>query len=622
MIEAYEVIVIGGGHAGCEAARAAARMGSKTLLLTLSLPTIGQMSCNPAMGGIAKGQIVREIDALGGGSGKVSDASAIQFRMLNRSKGPAMWSPRTQNDRLGFATAWRRLLEQEPLLHFWQDSARSLVIKNGRVIGVQTGMGLAIRGERIILTGGTFLRGRIHVGKQQWGGGRMGEAQVKDMSEQLIELGFESGRMKTGTPPRLDRRSIRYDLLEEQKGDDPPGRFSFDEEPLDVAQTQRSCHITYTNPEVHAFLRTHLSESPLYNGQIQSQGPRYCPSIEDKVVRFAERDRHQLFLEPEGWAALEVYVNGFSSSLPKETQLEALRKVKGLEEARFLQPGYAIEYDYFLPTQLLPTLESRLLRHLYLAGQVNGTTGYEEAACQGLVAGINAHQDLHNGKPLVLRRNEAYIGVLIDDLVHKGTDEPYRMFTSRAEHRLYLRQDNADLRLGEVGAELGLLGDARQAQLKEKKKQLKACLKWLKKEARLKPEEINPYLEEVGSSVVSKPVYLEELLKRPEVRLSELMDKLPTLRSISFSATVVEQAEIEVKYAPYLAREAEWGKRLSELEVHSIHQSFDYKAVHALSAEGREKLERLRPPTLGAAARISGVSASDISILSIYIGKR
>ena len=622
MIEPYEVIVIGGGHAGCEAARSAAHMGSKTLLLTLSLSTIGQMSCNPAMGGIAKGQIIREIDALGGGSGKVSDASAIQFRMLNRSKGPAMWSPRTQNDRLGFATAWRRLLEEEPLLHFWQDSAASLIIKHECVIGVRTGMGLEIHCERIVLTGGTFLRGRIHVGQQQWDGGRMGEPQVKSISEQLIGFGFETGRMKTGTPPRLDRRSIQYDLLEEQKGDDPPGGFSFDEDRPLMEQTQRSCYITHTSPEVHDFIRAHLDASPLYNGQIQSQGPRYCPSIEDKVVRFAERDRHQLFLEPEGWTALEVYVNGFSSSLPKEIQLEALRKIRGLEEARFLQPGYAIEYDYFLPTQLLPSLESRLVQHLYFAGQINGTTGYEEAASQGLVAGINAHQSLHQGEPLVLKRSEAYIGVLIDDLVHKGTDEPYRMFTSRAEHRLYLRQDNADMRLGEIGAKLGLLSKARQTQLKEKKKKLSACLEWLKKEARSKPEEVNPYLEEVGSSLISKPVYLEELLKRPEVHLSELINRLPKRQRPSFTTVIIEQAEIEVKYAPYLAREAAWTKQLEALELHQIHQSFDYKKVQALSAEGREKLERLRPTTLGAATRISGVSASDVSILSIYMGKR
>ena len=621
MLESYEVLVIGGGHAGCEAALAAAKMGSRTLLLTMNLATIGQMSCNPAMGGIAKGQIVREIDALGGGSGYVSDVSAIQFRMLNRSKGPAMWSPRTQNDRVGFATAWRRLLEREPLLHFWQDSATSLLIKNQEVKGLRTAMGLDIRAERIILTGGTFLRGTIHLGPKQWGGGRIGEPRSESISEQLISLDMQVGRMKTGTPPRLDARSIDYSSLEEQKGDTPAASFSFDDEsPRDFEQ--KSCHITYTNPEVHDFLRSHLDQSPLYNGSIQSIGPRYCPSIEDKVVRFEERDRHQLFLEPEGWETVEVYVNGFSTSLPEAIQLEALRKVKGLEEVRFFQPGYAIEYDYFLPTQLTPYLESRHLKHLFLAGQVNGTTGYEEAACQGLIAGINAHQSLHQGKPFLLQRSEAYIGVLIDDLVHKGTDEPYRMFTSRAEHRLLLRQDNADLRLGDKGAQLGLLSSHRHQQLQHKKESLADCLNWIQGKLLFAPDQVNNYLQKVDSSPISAPTHLKDLLKRPRVQLDDLIKHLPEASQKTFSAPILQQAEIEVKYAPYLAREAQWIDQFKNLEGHPIPASFDYEKVQALSNEGREKLHHIRPHTLGQASRISGVSAADISILGVYMGRK
>lgn len=620
MLKKYEVLVIGGGHAGCEAALAAAKMGSEALLVTMNLATIGQMSCNPAMGGIAKGQMVREIDALGGGSGVVSDRSTLQFRMLNRSKGPAMWSPRSQNDRALFAAEWRRLLEKTPLLHFWQDSVRALLIKRKRVVGVRTALGLEIGAETVVLTGGTFLGGLIHVGEKQFGGGRMGEAASGGLTEQLISLGIETGRMKTGTPPRLDGRSIAYEQLEEQPGDRPAGTFSFDEGAR-PPERQLSCHITYTNPEVHAFLQKHMDRSPLYNGRIQSTGPRYCPSIEDKVQRFAERERHQLFLEPEGWDTVEVYLNGFATSLPEEVQLAALRKVKGLEQARFFRPGYAIEYDYFEPTQLLPTLESRRVGRLFLAGQVNGTTGYEEAAGQGLVAGVNAHQRVHGRKDFCLKRSEAYIGVLIDDLVHKGTEEPYRMFTSRAEHRLLLRQDNADLRLGEQGAALGLLSAARAKQLREKQKQLQACHKWLRA-LRCQPAEVNTYLKQVGGSTISQAMSMAVLLARPEVHLAGLIAALPSVKAGHFSVGVQEQAEIEIKYAPYLKREAEWVAQLEALEQHSIGKTFDYDRVKALSNESREKLKRLRPRTLGAASRISGVSASDISILSIYMGKR
>ena len=504
MLNKYEILVIGGGHAGCEAAYTAAKMGSKVLLVTMNLSAIGQMSCNPAMGGIAKGQIVREIDALGGGSGIISDLSTIQFRMLNRSKGPAMWSPRTQNDRARFAEKWRTLLEQTRNLHFWQDKVCELLIKNQQIKGVKTALGLDIHAERVILTGGTFLGGLIHVGEKQFGGGRMGEPNSTGLGEQLRALGLNSGRMKTGTPPRLDGRSISYEQLEEQKGDNPAGKFSFSKE-ISPLEKQMSCHITYTNPKVHDYLRSHFNQSPLYNGRIKSVGPRYCPSIEDKVERFAERERHQLFLEPEGWETVEVYVNGFSTSLPEEVQLGALRKVKGLEKVRFFRPGYAIEYDYFLPTQLDPTLESKLLKGLFLAGQVNGTTGYEEAACQGLIAGINAHQQLHSGTDFCLKRSEAYIGVLIDDLVYKGTEEPYRMFTSRAEHRLLLRQDNADLRLSEQAANLGLLDKVRHTSLQKKKTDIQACLQWIK-QCSVTPKEVNTYLEKRDSSLISQRI--------------------------------------------------------------------------------------------------------------------
>ena len=619
MLDKYEVLIIGGGHAGCEAARVAAKLGARTLLVTMNLATIGQMSCNPAMGGIAKGQIVREIDALGGGSGLVSDASAIQFRMLNRSKGPAMWSPRTQNDRMRFAEQWRRLLEKTTGLHFWQDSVTELLLKGRQVRGVRTALGLEIRAEQVILTGGTFLGGLIHVGEKQFGGGRMGEPRSTGLGAQLRALGIEAGRMKTGTPPRLDGRSITYEQLEEQAGDIPAGKFSFspDSKPL---KEQLSCHITYTNPEVHDYLRAHFHMSPLYNGRIQSVGPRYCPSIEDKVERFAERERHQLFLEPEGWETAEVYVNGFATSLPEQVQLGALRKVQGLEQVRFFRPGYAIEYDYFLPTQLDPTLESKTVRGLFLAGQVNGTTGYEEAACQGLVAGINAQQQLQGGAAFCLSRSEAYIGVLIDDLVCKGTKEPYRMFTSRAEHRLLLRQDNADLRLGERAAELGLLDEGRRADLQKKKSDIRACLRWIEQQ-RTAPEEVNPYLAQRDASPIAQKTRLGELLRRPQLQLQGLIGTLPVEQQPSFSEEVLEQAEIEVKYAPYLRREAAWVEKLSELEHHTIRTNFDYDKVQSLSKEGREKLKRQRPKTLGQASRISGVSAADVSILSVYIGR-
>ena len=601
----YEVIVVGGGHAGCEAARAAAQMGAKTLLISMNLSLLGQMSCNPAMGGVAKGQIIREIDALGGGSAAISDDSMIQFRMLNRSKGPAMWSPRTQNDRMLFAALWKETLEKTPHLYLWQDMVSALRISQGKVVGVETQWGLSLSAQTVILTNGTFLNGQIHIGKQQQSGGRMGEKPATRLTEQLTAIGFQQGRMKTGTPPRLDGKTIDFSLLEEQKGDEQAHGFRV-YHPRKPRRAQRSCYIAYTCGKAHDFLRKHLQESAMYNGQIQSTGPRYCPSIEDKVIRFADKERHILFLEPEGWRTQEIYINGFSTSLPWEIQLEALRMVKGLSSVHMLRPGYAIEYDYFIPTQLKPSLETQKVRGLFFAGQINGTTGYEEAACQGLMAGINAVARIREEAPLILGREEAYIGVLIDDLVHKGTDEPYRMFTSRAEYRLSLRQDNADVRLGRKGVERGLLGQAIRKKIEKKEAdiaQVKQILhKWKAKESTARAG---------------------ELLRRPAVHLKDMENADSLLKEAleGYSEEVKTQAEIHIKYAPYLEREAMWVKKKKALAKMKIQETFDYSRVKALSNEGREKLQTRKPKNLAEAEHISGVSASDISVLSIYLGR-
>ena len=618
----YDVIVVGAGHAGCEAAAAAANMGSKTLLVTMNMQTIAQMSCNPAMGGIAKGQIVREIDALGGYSGIVSDKSAIQFRMLNRSKGPAMWSPRTQNDRMLFASEWRQVLEGLPNLDFWQDMVSSLIIENGVSRGIITGMGIKFKGKSIVLTNGTFLNGIIHIGEKQYGGGRAGEKASTGITEQLVELGFTAGRMKTGTPPRLDGRSLNYEVMEEQFGDENPEKFSY----LDNGslKEQRSCHIAYTNEEVHSILATGFEKSPMFTGRIQGLGPRYCPSIEDKITRFSERDRHQLFVEPEGWNTVEIYLNGFSSSLPEEVQYAALRKIKGFENVKMFRPGYAIEYDYFPPLQLKHTLETKLIKGLFFAGQINGTTGYEEAACQGLMAGINAHQYVNKKEEFVLDRSEAYIGVLIDDLITKGTDEPYRMFTSRAEFRTLLRQDNADSRLTPKGIELGIVDEHRKALFEDKMKSIQEVTHIVINHS-IYPDEINEWLKTLNTGELSQKTKTKQVLSRPQIDLNTLIDNSPSLKSkleeYLSKTDVLSAVEIGVKYEGYIARERDLVEKMNRLEYIKLNDSLDYNSIESLSLEARQKLSQIRPATLGQASRISGINPSDISVLMVYIGR-
>ncbi|HFK5585829.1 TPA: tRNA uridine-5-carboxymethylaminomethyl(34) synthesis enzyme MnmG [Elizabethkingia anophelis] len=615
----YDVIVVGAGHAGCEAAAAAANLGSKTLLVTMNMQTIGQMSCNPAMGGIAKGQIVREIDAMGGYSGIVADKSAIQFKMLNLSKGPAMWSPRTQNDRMLFAAEWRSMLEQTPNLDFFQDMVKSLVIENNKVAGVVTSLGIEIKAKAVVLTNGTFLNGLIHVGDKQLGGGRMGEPRAFGITEQLESLGFEAGRMKTGTPPRIDGRSLDYSKMEEQPGDENPQKFSYLDTPK--LKEQRSCHITYTNEIVHDILRSGFDRSPMFNGTIQSIGPRYCPSIEDKINRFAERNRHQLFVEPEGWNTIEIYVNGFSSSLPEDVQIKAMRHIPGFENVKVFRPGYAIEYDYFPPTQLKHTLETKLIDNLYFAGQINGTTGYEEAAGQGLIAGINAHNKVADKEEFILSRDEAYIGVLVDDLITKGTEEPYRMFTSRAEYRLLLRQDNADIRLTEKAHKLGLASDERLQKVENKVSKSSELEEFLKATS-VKAEDINPILEENSSSPVNQSFRAAQILTRPNIDLNKLCDIEEIKNKVSeYADEVREQAEINIKYKGYIDKEKENVAKLHRLENIKIPENFDYSKVNSLSAEAKQKLSSVRPETIAQAGRISGVSPADINILLIFLGR-
>ncbi len=622
MFPNYDVIVVGAGHAGCEAAAAAANLGSKVLLVTMNMQTIAQMSCNPAMGGIAKGQIVREIDALGGYSGIVTDLSTIQFRMLNRSKGPAMWSPRAQSDRMLFAAKWREMLEQTPNVDFYQDMVQSILIKDNKACGVVTGMGHEIHSKAVVVTSGTFLNGVIHIGEKRFGGGRVAEKAATGITEQLVALGFESDRLKTGTPPRVDGRSLDYSKMEEQKGDEEIVGFSY----LDVERVkpnnQRSCFITYTNTEVHDILKTGFDRSPMYQGRIEGVGPRYCPSIEDKINRFADRDRHQIFVEPEGWNTVEIYVNGFSTSLPEEVQHQALRLIPGFENCRIFRPGYAIEYDYFPPTQLQYSLETKGLPNLFFAGQINGTTGYEEAACQGLMAGINAHQKTRNLEPFVLKRSEAYIGVLIDDLISKGTDEPYRMFTSRAEFRTLLRQDNADIRLTERSFNLGLASAERMQKVSEKIKQVKS-VKDILLEFSICPEDINHYFTKIGSAIITEKQKAARLLLRPNVSLAEMKNEVPALQEALSNATNddIEQAEIQIKYERYIEKENELVNKMSLMENLIIPENFNYDNVSAVSNEARQKFKKIKPRTLGQASRISGVNPSDVQILMVYMGR-
>ncbi|HWI93791.1 MAG TPA: tRNA uridine-5-carboxymethylaminomethyl(34) synthesis enzyme MnmG [Flavisolibacter sp.] len=620
MFQEYDVIVVGAGHAGCEAAAAAANMGSTVLLVTMNMQTIAQMSCNPAMGGIAKGQIVREIDALGGYSGIVSDASMIQFRMLNRSKGPAMWSPRTQNDRMLFSLKWREMLEQTERVSFYQDMVKRIIVEKGKAAGVVTGLGHHIRSKAVVLTNGTFLNGVIHIGEKRLGGGRVAERAAEGLTEQLVSLGFESDRLKTGTPPRVDGRSLDYSKMEEQKGDEEISGFSY----LDTQKPkqQRSCWITYTSSEVHDTLKTGFDRSPMFTGRIEGIGPRYCPSIEDKINRFAERERHQLFVEPEGWNTVEVYVNGFSTSLPEDVQYAALRKVPGFENVKFFRPGYAIEYDFFPPTQLHYNLETKLVENLFFAGQINGTTGYEEAACQGLMAGINAHLKTKGEAALILKRSEAYIGVLIDDLISKGTEEPYRMFTSRAEFRTLLRQDNADLRLTELSYRLGLASQERMDKVLLTKKEVEE-IKSILLETSVEPEEINSYFEGVGSAAISEKQKLGKILLRPNISLQDLSMHNEKVREVlaKYRPESIEQAEIQTKYQVYIDKEKDLVERMRQLEDLEIPEQFDYQRIISLGAEAREKLNRVKPRTLGQASRISGINPSDVQILMVYMGR-
>ncbi|MEK9603717.1 MAG: tRNA uridine-5-carboxymethylaminomethyl(34) synthesis enzyme MnmG [Flavobacteriaceae bacterium] len=617
----YDVVVVGGGHAGAEAAAAAANLGSRTLLVTMNLQTIGQMSCNPAMGGIAKGQIVREIDALGGYSGIVSDESAIQFKMLNQSKGPAMWSPRAQSDRMLFAKKWRDLLEQTQNLDFYQDMIKDIIVNKGRIEGVVTSLGIPIHAKSVVLTNGTFLNGLIHIGEKNFGGGRAGEKASTGLTQSLEKLGFQAGRMKTGTPPRVDGRSLNYELMEEQPGDANPAKFSYlNTTPL---SRQRSCYITHTSPDVHDLLRTGFDRSPMFNGNIQSTGPRYCPSIEDKINRFADKSRHQIFVEPEGWDTVEVYVNGFSTSLPEDIQYNALRSVRGFEQVKFFRPGYAIEYDYFPPTQLHNSLETKLVEGLFFAGQINGTTGYEEAASQGLMAGINAHLKINEKESFVLKRNEAYIGVLIDDLITKGTEEPYRMFTSRAEYRTLLRQDNADLRLTPLSYDLGLAQKERLQAVEQKSSKTDQMVRFFKNQSYL-PSEVNPILEKYGSALVKQSDKLSKILSRPRINrhdLAQLSSVKNFIEEKSISDEVLEQAEIQLKYSGYIQKEMDNAEKLNRLDHIKIPDDFDYDALASLSHEAKEKLNYIKPTNLSQASRISGINPSDISVLLVKLGR-
>ena len=621
MLGEYDIIVVGGGHAGCEAAMASANLGSRVLFITLNMAAFAQMSCNPAMGGVAKGQVVREIDALGGYSGIVSDKSAIQFRMLNRSKGPAMWSPRSQNDRSLFSIVWRQYLEQNKNLDFWQDMVIGLTRKNDRISGVVTKMGLEIHSKAVILTNGTFLNGLIHIGEKSFEGGRIGDISSKGITPQLLDIGFEQGRMKTGTPVRVDGRSIDFSVMEEQKGDKNPEKFSYSPETSPLTK-QKSCFITYTSPEVHDILKKGFSKSPLFTSRIKGVGPRYCPSIEDKIERFSDRDRHQLFIEPEGWNTVEYYVNGFSSSLPDYIQLEALRKVKGMRNVKIFRPGYAIEYDYFPPTQLKHSLESKKIENLFFAGQINGTTGYEEAAAQGLMAGINAHRKLNQLEEFVLLRDEAYIGVMIDDLVTKGTEEPYRLFTSRAEYRILLRQDNADIRLTEKGYDIGLAGVEKYNRLKDKIASVKKIKKYLSEES-AEITEINKVLETAESKQVSQKIKLKTLLLRPEIKLYDMRKNIGKLDIFlsEFNKEETEEAQIQIKYSSYISKEKDLAEKITRLEKIRIPMEFDYKNLRALSNEAMEKLSKIKPQSIGQASRISGVSPADVSILLVHLGR-
>lgn len=621
-MDTYDIIVAGAGHAGCEAAAAAARLGSRVLLVTMNMTTMAQMSCNPSIGGIAKGQIIREIDAMGGFSGIVADRTMIQFRMLNRSKGPAMWSPRAQNDRTRYSLEWRKVLERIPTLDFWQDTVNEIVTLEGKITGIRTALGMTFHCNALILANGTFLNGSIHIGEKSFSGGRIGERAVHDLTANLMDLGFTAKRMKTGTPVRVDGRSLDFNAMEEQPGDEIPGKFSFTNTP--ELREQKSCYLTWTNPEVHAILRKGFDRSPMFTGRIKGRGPRYCPSVEDKIDRFSTKDRHQLFIEPEGWDTIEYYVNGFSSSLPEEIQFEALRKVPGFHQVKFFRPGYAIEYDYFPPQQLKLTLETKRIENLYFAGQINGTTGYEEAAAQGLMAGVNAHQKLNENQPLILKRSEAYIGVLIDDLVTKGTEEPYRMFTSRAEYRILLRQDNADERLTPKAFELGLASSDRMEKVNEKYQKVKTLIHYLKSSQAM-PEEVNQLLEDSGTQKIKQKQKMGDLLLRPQIGLNRLVEAVTSLQNVMAEQAwnepeVMDEAEILIKYENYIEKEREVADKLTTLEAIPLKEDLDYEKITALSFEAREKLKKIKPRTLGQASRISGVSPADIAVLIVVIG--